>query len=213
MAGEGMRDDDYVFPFNTCERPATGGVAQPYSAAVNAVNCAMIFAFLIQTTEPSRFLFILSILMFEAFHTFSHIIHIPGPIQTRVIHALAYGVNAALLYLFTKAAPAIATRPVLAVLAVLVCLDLYAFTHLTVDFYIATQAAIFVAILLFYYHHVPPANIALIIALAAVVIGLVMNERYNCHRMQASYPGVPFHVLIEGTGLALFYVVCKTFYR
>lgn len=36
---------EYTFPFNTCETPNKNGIAQPYSALFNAINCLVIVYF------------------------------------------------------------------------------------------------------------------------------------------------------------------------
>lgn len=68
--------NEYTFPFNTCEIPNKKGVAQPYSALFNLINCIIIFYFLLKTKNNYTFILLFSILCFELFHTFSHSIHI-----------------------------------------------------------------------------------------------------------------------------------------
>ena len=36
---------EYTFPFDTCEKPNKNGIAQPYSAFFNIINCVIIFYF------------------------------------------------------------------------------------------------------------------------------------------------------------------------
>jgi len=69
--------NEYVFPFDTCETPNKDGIiAQPYSVLFNVINCVIIFYFLLKTKRDYTFMLLFSILCFELFHTFSHIIHI-----------------------------------------------------------------------------------------------------------------------------------------
>ena len=80
--------DEYTFPFTTCEKVNKMGMAQPYSALVNILNCIIILYFLTKTNNRKSFMLILLFLLFEAFHAFSHSIHIPGNIQINIIHIL-----------------------------------------------------------------------------------------------------------------------------
>jgi len=68
--------NEYTFPFDTCEKTNKNGIAQPYSALFNLINCLIIFYFLLKTKHNYTFILLFSILCFELFHLFSHIIHI-----------------------------------------------------------------------------------------------------------------------------------------
>ena len=91
---------EYTFPFDTCEKPNKNGIAQPYSAFFNIINCVIIFYFLLKTKQIYTFILLFSILCFELFHVFSHINHIQGSIQINITHLLTYFMNLAFFYLF-----------------------------------------------------------------------------------------------------------------
>jgi len=59
--------NQYTFPFDTCEQPNKHGIAQPYSATVNLVNCAIVFYFLVQTQKSYTFFLLFSILCFDGY--------------------------------------------------------------------------------------------------------------------------------------------------
>jgi hypothetical protein len=42
---------EYTFPFHTCEKPQKG-IAQPYSALFNLINCIIIF-FFVKNNPPT----------------------------------------------------------------------------------------------------------------------------------------------------------------
>ena len=69
---------EYTFPFSTCEKPNKSGIAQPYSVLLNLINCIIVFYFLLKTKHNYTFILLFSILSFELFHVFSHILHIQG---------------------------------------------------------------------------------------------------------------------------------------
>jgi hypothetical protein len=103
--------NEYTFPFNTCEQKTDDSIfAQPYSAIANIITCFIILHFLLKTKNTYAFLLLLSILAFEAFHAFSHMIHIPGTMQINITHSLAYFINFAFLlffYNYVKTPPSI----------------------------------------------------------------------------------------------------------
>jgi hypothetical protein len=206
----------YTFPFDTCEKPNINGIAQPYSALFNLINCVIIFYFLLKTEKKYTFILLFSILCFELFHVFSHIIHIPGSLQTNITHFLTYFINIAFFYLFycfTKKMPSYAF--VLYLLA-LVCFDIYSLFYLSIVFYIISQAIIMISLFLFYLPLLPESiqkAIYPIIFFIVLIIFLFLNEKYNCEKMMSYCPDFPYHILIEILGIVLFYIICSNFYK
>jgi hypothetical protein len=207
--------NDYLFPFNTCEKPREDGIAQPYSAFFNVMTCCVIVYFLLKTKHSYSFLLLLSILIFEAFHVFSHMVHIPGPMQINMTHALTYVMNAAFFnafYQYTHVFPGVAF---LLYMFTLITVDIYTFATSPFVYYLATQSLIFISLLFYYYALLPKfvrQSIWYILALVIVVILLFLNETYNCRTMMSIYPHFPYHILIETVGILLFYVICSNFY-
>jgi hypothetical protein len=88
----------FRFPFTTCETNTKGVVSQPFSATVNAIKCLTLLSLsCFARTNPIRILLI-SFACFEAWHTFSHVKHIEGNIQTNGVHVLAYFMTFTTLY-------------------------------------------------------------------------------------------------------------------
>ena len=208
--------NQYTFPFNTCEKTQKHGIAQPYSSYVNLLNCAIIFYFLVQTKKFYTFFLLFSILCFEAFHTLSHMLHIQGMIQTYMVHALTYVINAAFFYAFYSYTRVFPNNVFLFYLVMLVCFDLYALFHLSLGFYIMSQALILISLLVYYFPMLPAAIQSGIYRIVFVVICttlLIFNESYNCKTMMRVYPHFPYHVIIEAFGVLLFYLVSSRFYN
>lgn len=190
-----------TFPFETCEA-VSSGIAQPVSASINAVSCAVVFYYFVK----NKSVLLLAVLLFQAFHAFSHAVHLPGATQTNVAHALAYLVNAALFYVGHRRTGLYPSSFILGI----VVSDLHAFFTLPLFYYVVTQAALFLSLAAFY---VPLLAVKPLAATAAVILLLVLNEKLNCERMLAAYPSVPFHALVEIAGLVFFYLVSKSFYK
>ena len=206
---------EYTFPFSTCEKRQKNGIAQPYSALFNLINCAIIFYFLLKTKQQYTFLLLFSLLCFELFHVFSHSIHISGSIQINVTHLLSYCINFAFLFFFynyVKKTPSIAF---VLFYVLLICFDIYVFCNMNVVYYIFSQALLFSSVLLYYYPYLTK-NIKnktnIIFSLVFLIIILFLNEKYNCEKMLTFYPYFPYHIFIEIIGIVLFYIICSNFY-
>lgn len=207
---------EYTFPFNTCEKTNKNGIAQPYSALFNLINCMIIFYFLLKTKNNSTFILLFSILCFEFFHLFSHIKHIKGSIQINVIHSMSYFMNFAFLNVFYSYTNKLPTNAFIFYLVALIGFDIYAVLNLSFIYYLLSQSAIFISLLLYYFSLLPKfiqRSIYQIIFFVGITILLFLNEKYNCEKMLNLYPHFPYHILIEIIGIVLFYIICSNFYK
>ena len=208
--------NEYTFPFDTCEKSNKHGIAQPFSAFANLVNCIIILYFLLQTKTKYTFILLFSILCFEAFHVFSHTIHIPGSIQINITHLLAYCINFSFFYLFYNYTNILPSMYFIIFYIILICFDIYSIFNMNVVFYIFSQALLFLSVLFYYYSYLPNSihnSIYYIVFLIFLIIILFLNEKYNCKLMLTKYPNFPFHILIEVLGIILFYIIGKNFYN
>jgi len=206
--------DNFIFPFSTCEKPNKKGIAQPYSVMFNLLSICVILSFLFQSKNIYVFCLILSLLAFECVHTFSHVIHLPNYIQINIIHSLAYVINFCYLlafYNYTHKAPTLLFS---ALLVILLLFDIYSFMFLSFVFYFSSSMIMFFSILIYYYKYIPKNNrkyILIILSLGISIILLFYNEKFNCKKMLEMFPNFPFHALLEGVGLVIFYFICKLF--
>lgn len=208
--------NEYIFPFDTCEKTFENGIAQPYSVIFNAINCIVIFYFLVKTTKIPNFLLLASFLLFELFHTFSHCMHISGSIQITITHSLGYLLIFAFFYLFYNYTKIGITLILGIYLLLVVLVDIYFFFHLPFLYYLGSAAILFNSILFYYYPYLSKSvqtSICLILLLIIVIILLFCNEIYNCHQMMTFYPHFPYHIIIEVVGILLFYIMSSTFYK
>ena len=208
-------NEDYTFPFDTCEKPNKHGIAQPYSTMANIVNSLIIFYFLLKTKENYTFILLFCILCFELFHVFSHSVHIPGSIQINIAHMLSYCINFAFLFFFYNYMKKIPSGWFILVYILLIVFDIYVFCNMDVVYYISTQALLFLSVLLYYYPLLSKSiknKINIISFLVILIIILFLNEKYNCKKMLSIYPHFPYHILIEIVAIFLFYIICSTFY-
>jgi hypothetical protein len=207
---------EFIFPFNTCETANTEGIAQPYSVFFNVLNCIIVFVFLLKTTNFYTMVLLGSIFSFELFHTFSHVIHIEGSLQTNIAHILSYFVNFSFLYAFysfTKQPPNLSF---ILYLVLLIVIDIYFFMTSSIFYYLTSQSLIFISLFLYYFSLLPKFvqnNIYKILFSVGLVILLLLNEIFNCKTMLEFYPHFPYHIFIEIAGIIAFYVISSTFYR
>jgi hypothetical protein len=208
--------NEYTFPFNTCEKTNKNGIAQPYSVLFNIINCIIIFYFWLKTKHKYTSILLISILCFELFHVFSHMIHITGSIQTNITHILTYFINITFFYVFYCYTNKFPSYEFIFYLIVLICFDIYSLYYLSIVFYIFSQAIIMISLLLYYFPLLPKTiqtSIYQIIFLVGIIIILFLNEKFNCEKMMYFNPHFPYHILIEIFGIFLFYIICNTFYK
>jgi hypothetical protein len=208
--------NEYTFPFDTCEKSNKSGIAQPFSAFTNLLNCAIILYFLLKTKTKYAFILLFSILCFELFHVFSHTMHISGSLQINITHLLSYCINFSFFYLFYNYTNILPNYIFIVYILLLICFDIYSLYNLSIVFYIITQALLFLSVLFYYYSYLPKSiqnNIYYIVFLVFLIIILFLNEKYNCKAMLNNYPNFPFHILIEILGIILFYIISQSFYN
>lgn len=208
--------NENTYPFNTCEKAKKNGIAQPYSALFNLINCIIILYFLLKTKERYTFILLFSILCFEIFHTFSHTIHIKGSMQTNITHLLTYFINLAFFYVFYSYTNILPSNEFIFYIVALICFDIYSIFNLTIIYYLFSQSIIFISLLVYYFPLLPKfikTSIYQIIFLVIIIILLFLNEKYNCEEMLKTYPQFPYHIFVEITGIILFYIICSNFYK
>jgi len=205
----------YIFPFNTCEKPNNNSfIKQPYSVILNLISCIIIIYFLTKTKRWYAQILLLVILLFELFHSLSHLIHIDGTIQIKITHILAYLVNIAYffaLYMHTKILPNLLFT---IIIIMIIIFDIYAFNYLGFIYYLTTQFTLFIVLFLYYYKYLDESiknKIPLIIFLTLIVFLLFVNEVFNCEKMLSIYPNIPFHTLIEAVGILFVYNISNIF--
>ena len=198
----------YIFPFSTCEEvdPASW-VAQPWSAIVNALSTIILLAMMFIARSPVVKLALLSYAIFEAWHTLSHIVHIPGESQILIVHILGYIMS------FTTLAAIITLsngkRPptwFYIGLAFIIITDVGLFLLVGGLPIIISGLAIFTYIVIANFKLLPAHFYRLVpyfMVGIAILIALFINESYNCQWMM-EHRQLPYHALVEIIGLVLF---------
>ncbi len=205
---------EIYFPFNTCEEPnKKSWVAQPISAFINMITCLILIYFFLQAKTSIIRLLILSFILFEIFHTFSHITHIDGTIQSNIIHGIWYFLSFMVLIAsikITKQYPNIYT---ILILLTIIIIDINLFFQANKLYMVFTALTLPVVIVISYYNLYPiyikkaiPYLIALLIILGLVLI----NEKINCLNMM-KYAKLPYHAIIEIIGMILFTLLSYIF--
>ena len=207
---------DYTFPFDTCEKPNKKGMAQPYSVIVNFISTLIIIYFLCQTRHFYSFILIFTILIFEIFHNYSHMVHIKGKIQTHIIHFLGILINFLYmnaLYNFTHVFP---NKYFIFFIFIVLCVDMYSIINLSFMYYFATQLTITISTFLYYYRYLPhkyKIKTQYFICTIFIIFIAFMNEKLNCKKMLSMYPDFPFHAITEIIGVIAFYLAVSLFYK
>ena len=205
---------EIYFPFNTCEKPnKKSWVAQPVSAFINFIQVIILIYFFLKAKTVIIKLLILTFIAFQLFHTYSHIKHIDGSIQTNIIHSIWYFLSFMVLIAsikITKKYPNIYT---ILILLFIIIIDINLFIKKINLYMIFTALSLPVVIVLSYYKLYPiyikkviPYLISLLIILGIVLI----NEKVNCENMM-KFAKLPYHAIIEILGMILFITLSYVF--
>jgi len=81
----------YQFPRTTCEMPQSGVIKQPVSSAINMLTVfGLVVLLIVRKYDWASGILVLSLVLFELWHTLSHAIHMKNNIQAIGIHTMAY---------------------------------------------------------------------------------------------------------------------------
>ena len=203
---------DIYFPFNTCEEP-NKYIAQPVSAFINLITSLILIYFFFKAKTIIIRLLILAFILFELFHTFSHITHINGTIQSNVIHSLWYFLTFMLLIAsikMTKKYPNIYTIIIL-ILIIIIDINLFFLPNKLYMIFTALTLPMVIAIS---YYNLYPKNIKKAIPYLIgllIIVGIVLiNEKINCENMM-KIAKLPYHAIIEIIGMILFTLLSYVF--
>lgn len=195
------------FPFNTCE--IRGNVVdQPYSASINILSCIILLYLLLQAKHIEIRFFILSLLIFQAYHAYSHMFWSKNEeslIHVYIIHSITYIIIFALITAISFISGKLPNIPII---FAVILLDMFILYNYIGTVYNAISGInIWVVVLITGLWNVKlPAIVKqllpILLILFGVVILLFFNEKYNCQTMMEAYP-FPYHIAIEIVGLII----------
>jgi len=195
------------FPFNTCE--IRGNVVdQPYSASINILSCIILLYLLLQAKHIEIRFFILSLLIFQAYHAYSHMFWSENEeslIHVYIIHSITYIIIFALITAISFISGELPNIPII---FTVILLDMFILYNYIGTVYNAISGInIWVVVLITGLWNVKlPAIVKqllpILLILFGVVILLFFNEKYNCQTMMDAYP-FPYHTAIEIVGLVI----------
>lgn len=204
--------DSFTFPFTTCET-SSSLLQQPWSAAINAITCIILIIFAYIDKRVSVKMVLSSYALFEAWHTLSHVKHIPGNIQTNVVHVLGYVMGFATLFAILALSNSDLSTLGIIIISIFVLIDLYVWVFVKGLWTVITGLSIFAVIVLVNYNNLSPlfkAYMPFLIIGLFIIFLLFMNETYNCSRMM-EHMVFPYHIAIEIVGLILFTTLAYLF--
>lgn len=212
--------DHYLFPFNTCETFNSQddyalGVAQPYSAFVNFLSSLYMLFFMLFTAKKYNVKrCAMTFILFELFHTYSHIAWISW--QRYVVHLFGYimgfvGVYP-LLYRQNDAKRNSTRGHKFITMAVLLDMSIVWYTNLKGIWGIGTGLVVLTSIVLPKVNELPVKMGTQFVTLSVgtlVLFFLFVIESQFCAQMLRSFD-FPFHVIVEVWGSVLFVLLCQT---
>ncbi len=199
---------NYTFPFSTCERYRTI-IAQPFSSLVNIIIVIFLIYCLFQAKSIQLKYVFMSFILFELWHTLSHMMFIPGTIQQSAVHLLAYNIAFGTLFALLHFSKSSLNLYQIIILIVVVILDITIFVMYSSSdgiYIILSGTLLFMVVLSCLYKKYSTFVLYYIIGLLGLAL-LFVNEAINCKWMLIQWPNFPFHIFIEIYGLGLFYVL------
>ena len=182
----------YSFPFTTCEKNSGGFVAQPVSTAINLVACMCLVAILFLAKTPFDVLLIISLILFELWHAFSHMRHIPGNIQTTVIHGLVYLISALTLLVIYTVTGSVA----IGFVVIAVIIDIIILFCKKSKMSVISGVFVFAAVLIANVHVFPPFYTYILFGLICIGIIAFLLEHHYCEKAMKVVV-LPYHALVE----------------
>lgn len=209
----------YTFPFNSCETPSMNSGSQPYSTSINIVLCLIIGYYFSKSNNFYSKLFLFSVLLFNAFHTFSHFTHIKNEynIQFLLTHFSAIFSTLCLILLLQKMTNQYLDSYYLYLLISFYIFDIiliiYNISHI---YNIILFMFILFFVMLFFYGYLSgkiQRNIKYIIGFSLIVLFFQIIEIQYCKKMLEFIPGFPFHSIVELSAFFPIILLCRTFYN
>jgi len=200
-----MSDNPKPFPFNTCE--VRGDVVdQPYSASINILSCIILLYLLLQAKYIEIQFFILSLIIFQAYHAYSHMFWSEDEeslIHVYTIHSITYIIIFALITAISFISGELPNIPII---FTVILLDMFILYNYIGTVYNAISGInIWVVVLITGLWNVKlPAIVKQLLPMLLILFGIIIllffNEKYNCDAMMEAYP-FPYHTAIEICGL------------
>jgi len=209
----------YTFPFNSCEIPQKNGISQPYSTMINIILCIIIFLFLLKSNNIYSKLFLLSILVFNIFHTFSHTMHIKNLKNSQFLltHFSAIISTFFLIILLNYITKKNINLFQILFLIFLYLFDIFLIISNTSHIYnIIIFMIILFIIMIFYYNFLSNTikkYIIYIIIFSIIVLFFQVFEILNCEYILQNFKNFPFHIITESSAFIPITLLCYTFYK
>jgi hypothetical protein len=211
--------NNYTFPFNSCEVPQNKGFAQPYSTTINLILCSVIIFYLLKSNNLYSSMFLITILIFNIFHTFSHSIHIKYFKNSQFLFTHFSAITSSMVFLLLLNHITKKKLPnwQIYILLFLYLFDVYIITQKVSHIYnIITFLLLLFLIMIFYYNYLSgkiKKSIIYIIFFSAVVLFFQIFEIYNCQYILKNFNYFPFHIITETAAFIPIYLLCNSFYK
>ena len=194
----------FLFPFTTCEKPdANSIVMQPVSSLVNLCTIIILIYFTLQTKTLSILLALLSYIIFEIWHMFSHMQHISGTIQSNIVHILGYFMAFLTLYAIIDLTHQYPTAIFMIALFILIIIDFYVWSYVKGVWTVITGLSILIMVVFGSYAAIPKELLYYFYIFLIGIICLLLviyNESINCEKMLDIY-SFPYHIFVEIIGI------------
>ena len=117
---------DFTFPYSTCEKPQKDNmIQQPYSTIINLMTVFMLAYFMYISKSGYIKILFFTYILFELWHTMSHMVFIGGNIHQIGSHILAYIIAFATLFVYLLLTKTVPSVSYLILLLIIVIIDIF----------------------------------------------------------------------------------------
>ena len=198
---------EYVFPFSSCEQPHDFFIRQPASAFVTLLTIAHLFKKYLDNNIPLQKNAILSYILFETFHMFSHCFHTLGELHVVGTHCLFYLMIYQIHRAFAEIRGPLHQNKYYQ-LYVCVAIDIVVFILINGVYSILTAFSILGFMVYCFCKHIG-LGCSVYMVVGGILAGvLLINEALYCEQMLNVLPFPP-HILIEVNGFFMFRELTK----
>ena len=206
---------EFNFPFTTCEvvHRGVGDIAQPWSTLVNVYTCWMLVRHARLDARLLVRVLLASYAAFEAWHALSHAVHVQGTVQADVVHVLGYAMSFCTLFAILALSRTRLGVCASCAIAAAVVADVYVWLNVRGVWTVFTGLLVFAAVVLSQLGKLHPTfrrAVPSMVGGLLLLFALFANETRNCSAMM-SFATLPYHVLIETVGFALFDALARGF--
>lgn len=187
---------------------------QPVSTSINIISCTILFYYLLYHTRSLYVsILLISFILFQTWHAFSHAQHINANYQSNIVHGILYLVYFSMLIAILHLSKQNLASTMWLFLFVAVILDLWIWYQIKGFWMVVSGLMLLSVVVIICYRLLPKffkEAVPWLVTGIGTLILLIYNEEQNCDIMMNAVK-FPYHAMVEIVGLCLFVALAQLF--